>query len=941
MRRHLVLAVSVLAVAALASRDGPAPEPTNPAWTEVRQALEDTYDLAAWSAKVPVDLAAPVLVEVALGTWVRTLPLRPEVQERLQARIAAPSFVDELVPFGWFVKRMYDTGRARDPDFATFLRARPPGEPSVPGREHALFQFVPPPSSEGGATPGVSPAVAARLLELYDAIYLDGIAAEAPMDARLQCAGMDEAALAARGEAAAPAVRGLLDAVDRDLAPDRDLRSALDRVRTDDAVLETVTLTLVDFLNAEVCKHYRSFAVRVQREAQWRAWALAELERPGGGRLFAQARWLASRRHAVHVVVDGLQGHLVEALADGRPGQPLLVAAARDDRSAAALGPAQRSTVPAPSMSTGFLHHIAERGYADPSWIPFFRSLYAGNLAGVARQGISTTPTISVRNLPIAWTGAPVAGEGATGIPNFHFVDREWVVDGVAQGRPYYFYGNDALQLPRLARAAGMRTMFERFERLSTMSCGAQYDEAAHWSFDALLALAVGEKIRDFGERLCLATLRERAAHEVELRAALDALLAREGVLGREHRSWELWDRWVQRAEREEARRLVARVASLLPEAMPDYLLVYNPWPDHFAHRLGPFSDAIIGPTGEIARLDHWLGALDRVYREAGVWDRTLFGMAGDHGLTPVWWLVQPEDDLIGGLERAGIRLAWTKISSDEGEGPKLNHPLRPPSMRGLDLVVASTAGGNYMLDLFVDQGDGWGRQPVLAELRALRTLGGRTVDVVGETARRLAPSLDYLVVREGPCDVDRAAVVVVAPRGGALVEARIRREGDRIWYGRPDPDPLDLGRENPYAPLSPEEQARLQSRLDRCLAAEEGRVETWCTEAEWRAAGWGSVRPDAVPQLAHLYDTDRAGTIDLFPRAGVGYNSTVPGRHAGESFHEKDAFVGVWGAPLPPGPRPEVAVNGQVPVTLAAWLTGEAPEAGTEGWGWGPIRSE
>ena len=52
-------------------------------------------------------------------------------------------------------------------------------------------------------------------------------------------------------------------------------------------------------------------------------------------------------------------------------------------------------------------------------------------------------------------------------------------------------------------------------------------------------------------------------------------------------------------------------------------------------------------------------------------------------------------------------------------------------------------------------------------------------------------------------------------------------------------------------------------------------------------------------------------------------------------NFHEKDAFAGVWGAPLRPGPRPEQAVNGSVAPTLHAWLTGDVPTVGANGWGY------
>src|SRR5207247_1977463 len=45
-------------------------------------------------------------------------------------------------------------------------------------------------------------------------------------------------------------------------------------------------------------------------------------------------------------------------------------------------------------------------------------------------------------------------------------------------------------------------------------------------------------------------------------------------------------------------------------EGLPDYLLWYNPWPDHFAHGKGPYSDEIIGRSGEYDRLDHYFGKL-------------------------------------------------------------------------------------------------------------------------------------------------------------------------------------------------------------------------------------------------------------------------------------------------------------------------------------------
>lgn len=49
---------------------------------------------------------------------------------------------------------------------------------------------------------------------------------------------------------------------------------------------------------------------------------------------------------------------------------------------------------------------------------------------------------------------------------------------------------------------------------------------------------------------------------------------------------------------------------------MPDYTLIYNPWPDHFAHFAGPFSDEVIMPTGELNRLDYWLRETEAAYKK-------------------------------------------------------------------------------------------------------------------------------------------------------------------------------------------------------------------------------------------------------------------------------------------------------------------------------------
>jgi hypothetical protein len=87
--------------------------------------------------------------------------------------------------------------------------------------------------------------------------------------------------------------------------------------------------------------------------------------------------------------------------------------------------------------------------------------------------------------------------------------------------------------------------------------------------------------------------------------------------------------------------------------------------------------------------------------------------------------------------------------------------------------------------------------------------------------------------------------------------------------------------------------------------------------------------------QLAHIYDTDMAGTMNLFPAPYIGYNSLVPGRHAGELFMEKDAFVGVWGTPIQFAERINSAVNGSNAPTLYEYLSGKKSGGAKNGWGY------
>ncbi|MCE7609989.1 nucleotide pyrophosphatase, partial [Vibrio fluvialis] len=273
------------------------------------------------------------------------------------------------------------------------------------------------------------------------------------------------------------------------------------------------------------------------------------------------------------------------------------------------------------------------------------------------------------------------------------------------------------------------------------------------------------------------------------------------------------------------------------------------------------------------------------------------------------------------------------------GEGPKLTNALNPPGYHQVDVVVASTAGGNFMLDFF-NANAGWTVQPVYQELTQWQPAESeKPIDVIAESVIRLGDTLDYLAVRESACNLNQCAVRLIGERDGQRVDEIIRKQGDKLYYAGVNGKArlLDVQVLNPYLPRPSEQALSHYAKLvDKCLyKATADHVASWCDANQWRDLTRFSARPDSVNQLAAIYEEDRAGTVNLFPRDGIGYNTKVPGRHAGESYLEKDAFLGFWGAPVGANKKPLLSeANGSLAPTLFEYLTGEPVVPGQNGWG-------
>ncbi len=895
-----------------------------------------------------VDAAAFTIGGLTLDAYVLTLPLEPGVKKRVVQRISNPFYAIKLGHFLYMFKDRY-TGVKGISNFKNYIKSVYV-KAEVTGMTHALFEWDEIEEKNEKAVVEKEKAsglelnreLIATFVTIYDAIYgKESIILKEKIPDRynyIQNNPKDMEII----NTIQPLIVQLLEKLVVSLEPG-DIKDAVQIIINDNSVerknvrnnkAQAITITLVDFVRLSVLKHYRQFVLEKERVAAFEYWMLRKFKKDPD-RLIKFLKGQNNRRFGVQITVDGLQGAYLKSLAKDKA-DTFIQHVYDNHKNRDRFRPQNTTTgIPEHKLQLDYLNElVSENRQPDSRYIPFIKELYRDYGKSISTGGISTTPTISVRNLPLIWTGANVSGNGGTGIPNFHFVDRK-------KDRAYYFFGNDALQLDLLVEENGVKTMFDRLNHLKTMNCNAQYDWNAHISYDGLLNLALGEKMRDFGEQRCLKELTQRAETERELHEDRVRLINEIKAYQKSSRI-NIYGRFTRRTY---IKQLIEKLAVKGEKGLPDYALIYIPWPDHFAHFTGPFSDEIISPTGELNRMDYWLQKITDVYKEAGVYDKTLWGMAGDHGLAPIFYYLNPEVEVLEKLQKDIDRpLIVKKISSDEGEGPKLTNNLNFPSNKGVDVIVASTAGGNFMMDFFKNQTTDWEIQPVYADLIQWRGAGfqsgDQSIDMIHEISARLMETLDYLVVRESDCTLEKSHVRLVSHRNQVRYDEIIKREGDRIFYagvvtGQPG-ILLDLEKANPYADSLTQAQKDQKEKLYRkCVVdAQENDVATWGTESEWRALSAFTPRPDSVVQLAHIYDEDRAGTVNLFPNEGIGYNTIVPGRHAGEHFHEKDAFIGFWGAPVAPQTQLKSIVNGSLSPTIYEYITGEKVIAGENGWG-------
>lgn len=539
----------------------------------------------------------------------------------------------------------------------------------------------------------------------------------------------------------------------------------------------------------------------------------------------------------------------------------------------------------------------------------------------VVDTSVSSTPTISTRNIAILSSGLAPGdageGNGHSNIPNFTYLDR-------ATGEWFYFWGTDGFSLNSIFKQVG-RTVFQVLDSRETFAFGAIFSEGADAYYSPYIGEVLRKLRRGFQERRALARLKVRATREVALGVERRRILERVGE----------WRRGADDPEHlEEVIRTEAyETLNARHEGLPDLVFWYNPWIDHESHLHGAYSKEVLRDV--MPELDEHLGQLFSVYDDPGmpaaVRENLLTVLVSDHGHTVIARNFSIEEV----FTRNGID--FDKLSVDEGAFP-VWHVRQKRSLVGKDMVIGSTAGGSFVIDLFHAKAyapvDDMGRfdpgklvdpalwmvHPTVSDCRAYRLFDGRQVDLIqmltqdliGLTPRgEVENILDFIALRDDGHTREQPRIRLLSPDGDARVERR-RGAGGR-WVYRYEvlsgEDPLGLaGGGGPAAEL----------------IASGG----WHTDEDWLAASASTPRPDAIHELAHLYDLETAGTINLFPRAGWSTSSTVPGRHAGELFEEKNS-IQLYGGPVARGPSHlPVARGGSAPVTILHHLLGSEFDA-------------
>ena len=321
--RFIILIISLFVISALLSCVGgnfKLPF-VGPAIKEGRLLVNTIYDVGQWTLRIPYKLAMPIVARARLGSMIDKLSLDPDVHRRVMARIESKELIDEIIPFLIAMQDLYvpSDNFKNDQTFNSYFRSHYVPNKSPPGVEHSMFQWESKTEQPEGNGFGLDNYIVTKLVMIYDIIYLEGHDPDEALRQQLSCEEkIRERELFDLTARIKPHIKGMLDHIVTLLPEDSEFRDPLSNAASNGNKLEAVSTSVIELIDQQVCKHYRMFATRIYREQQLKDWMQHALDEESTGH-GDDALWQFieyannERRYVIHVVVDGLQGRLMEA----------------------------------------------------------------------------------------------------------------------------------------------------------------------------------------------------------------------------------------------------------------------------------------------------------------------------------------------------------------------------------------------------------------------------------------------------------------------------------------------------------------------------------------------------------------------------------------------------------------------------------------------------
>jgi hypothetical protein len=350
----------------------------------------------------------------------------------------------------------------------------------------------------------------------------------------------------------------------------------------------------------------------------------------------------------------------------------------------------------------------------------------------------------------------------------------------------------------------------------------------------------------------------------------------------------------------------------------PDYTLVYMPGPDHIAHAHGHRSPQY---RSALRNLDEAIGGVLSVLEEQGVLDRFTVALVSDHGHveTPRPGKLAIED-LLQRLDAWPVKKrGWPREIAAIGPDEASRYVDRHDFFAHKRAVVVRE--GDRVAHLHIRVGDDWAVRPGVAIRSAWAGNGNGHCNGNGGGQTKLAVAgLPRVAAGKGPGNPPAVAADPTPGTPGETVaddpEELIRSVLAQpavghvaMWIGREDGtgpqtsvdsvgvrsrDGLGLierrvgpvGQGGPgaaakayrYKVISGEDPLGYAA-VPRAAALCDG---GWHSSREWLEATASAEHPDAVPQLAEMFDNPRVGDVVIFAAPGHDFDPHNLGGHGG-----------------------------------------------------------